>query len=101
MRPRGGVHAAHLFYLLVPHADDQGELIAALRAERIVASFHYVPLDSSLAGRRYGRALRPLDRAEDLARRLVRLPLWAGMTDDQLDRVIDAVTRWTPTKGRR
>jgi dTDP-4-amino-4,6-dideoxygalactose transaminase len=87
--------------VLVPHPEDQGELIDALRAEGIVATFHYVPLDSSIAGRHYGRTLRPLDRADDLSRRLVRLPLWAGLSTDEVDRVIDALTRWTPTKGRR
>ena len=101
MQPRGGVHAAHLFYVLVPHPEDQGELIDALRAEDIVATFHYVPLDSSIAGRHYGRTLHVLDRADDLSRRLVRLPLWAGLSTDEVDRVIDALTRWTPTKGRR
>lgn len=99
MRPRGGVHAAHLFYLVMPEQDDQVELIRALRAGGIVATFHYVPLDSSDAGRRFGRTLRPLDRAEDFSRRIVRLPLWAGMTEDEVDRVIAGVTAWT-TKGR-
>jgi dTDP-4-amino-4,6-dideoxygalactose transaminase len=96
MRPRDGVHAAHLFYLVVPAADDQVELIRALRAGGIVATFHYVPLDSSDAGRRFGRTLRPLVRAEDFSRRIVRLPLWAGMTDDEVSRVIDGVTSWHP-----
>ncbi|MFF2274175.1 dTDP-4-amino-4,6-dideoxygalactose transaminase [Agromyces sp. NPDC058136] len=101
MEPAGGIHAAHLFYLLVPDWNDQSDLIRTLRAADVVAAFHYVPLDSSLAGRRFGRSLHPLARAEDLSHRLVRLPLWAGMTDDEIDRVIDAVTRWTPTKENR
>lgn len=104
MRPRDGIHAAHVFYLLVPEWDDQGALIAELRSRGVVATFHYVPLDSSRAGRRFGRALRPLDRAEDLSRRLVRLPLWTGMTEDDVTRVVAAVTSWTPknsgTPGR-
>lgn len=91
MRPPLGVHAAHLFYLLMPTWDAQTALIAHLRAAGIVATFHYVPLDTSQAGRRYGRSLQPLTRSEDFSRRLVRLPLWAGMSDDQLARVVAGV----------
>jgi dTDP-4-amino-4,6-dideoxygalactose transaminase len=91
MSPPLGIHAAHLFYLLMPTWDAQGALISHLRTAGIVATFHYVPLDTSQAGRRYGRSLQPLTRSEDFSRRLVRLPLWAGMTDDQLTRVVTAV----------
>lgn len=91
MRPPLGIHAAHLFYLLMPTWDAQTALISHLRAAGIVATFHYVPLDTSQAGRRYGRSLQPLTRSEDFSRRLVRLPLWAGMSDDQLARVISGV----------
>lgn len=98
MDPPGGIHAAHLFYLLVPGWDDQTELIAHLRRNGIVAAFHYVPLDSSPAGLRYGRTDGPLDRSEDFSRRIVRLPLWAGMTEVQVERVVDAVMAWRPMR---
>lgn len=98
MNPPGGIHAAHLFYLLMPGAHDQTEMIASLRARGIVATFHYVPLDTSLAGRRYGSALRPLEQSEWFSRRLVRLPLWVGMTESQVDRVIMAVREWRPKR---
>jgi dTDP-4-amino-4,6-dideoxygalactose transaminase len=98
MNPPGGIHAAHLFYLLMPGAEDQTDLIASLRASGIVATFHYVPLDTSLAGRRYGHALRPLEQSEWFSRRLVRLPLWVGMTESQVDRVITAVREWRPKR---
>ncbi|NUT57286.1 MAG: dTDP-4-amino-4,6-dideoxygalactose transaminase [Agromyces sp.] len=101
MRPPGGIHAAHLFFVLLPNWHDQADFIAALAAQGIVAAFHYVPLDSSPAGLRYGRPLRELERSEDFSRRLVRLPLWAGMTMGQVDRVIDAVTAWRPEEAER
>jgi dTDP-4-amino-4,6-dideoxygalactose transaminase len=91
MSPPLGIHAAHLFYLLMPTWDAQSALIAHLRAAGVVATFHYVPLDTSQAGRRYGRSLQPLTKSEDFSRRLVRLPLWAGMSDDQLARVVAGV----------
>lgn len=99
MSPPRGEHAAHLFFVLLPSWRDQSGLIAALARQRIVATFHYVPLDSSRAGRRFGRVLRPLARTEDFSRRIVRLPLWAGMTTEQVDRVIHAVRGWRPEKA--
>jgi dTDP-4-amino-4,6-dideoxygalactose transaminase len=97
MRPADGIHAAHLFYLLMPDWDSQTDLLEHLRALGIMATFHYVPLGSSPAGLKFGRMMRPLVLAEDFSRRLVRLPLWTGVTDDQVTRVIDGVLSF----GRR
>jgi dTDP-4-amino-4,6-dideoxygalactose transaminase len=88
-------HAAHLFYLVMPDHEGQAALIAHLRALGVKASFHYVPLDSSPAGLRFGRTAHPLDRSESFSGRLVRLPLWAGMTDAQTERVVEAVRAYT------
>jgi dTDP-4-amino-4,6-dideoxygalactose transaminase len=49
-----------------------------------------VPLHSAPAGQRYGRNHGHLERTIDLSGRLLRLPLWPGMTDVHIDRVIDA-----------
>ena len=91
MTPPAGVHAGHLFYLLMPNWSGQEQLLSALHAQGIMATFHYVPLDSSVAGRRFGRTLRPLTHSENFSRRLVRLPIWAGMSEDDVTRVIEAV----------
>lgn len=91
MSPAGGIHAAHLFYLVMPSWSAQTGLIAHLRRSGIIATFHYVPLDTSPAGRRYGRILQPLTRSEDFSRSIVRLPLWAGMSEAQVTRVVETV----------
>ena len=57
------------------------------------AVFHYVPLHSAPAGRRFGRTAGSLDVTDDASGRLVRLPLWIGMTPEQTQRVIDEVDR--------
>ena len=72
--------------------ESQTPLISHVRAAGVVAPFHCVPLDSSPAGLRYGRVLQPLALSEDFSRRIVRLPLWAGMPEDSVSRVIAAVT---------
>ena len=56
----------------------------------IATSFHYVPLHSSPAGRRFGRSVGDLAQTEQLSQRLVRLPLWTGLEDESVERVIDA-----------
>lgn len=96
MQPPHGLHAAHLFYLLVPRHEQQDQLIAHLRQQGIVATFHYQPLHSSPAGLRWGRPFGELSNSIDFSQRLVRLPLWAGMSDEAVQRVIAGVTTWHP-----
>jgi dTDP-4-amino-4,6-dideoxygalactose transaminase len=83
-------HNGHLYYLLLPDRRSRDALIAALRAEGVDAPFHYIPLHSSDAGRRFGRSVGPLPATDDLSERLIRLPIWRGIADDQ-DRVIACV----------
>ncbi len=87
--PDGHTHNGHLYYLILPTAPARDAFIAALGAEGIATSFHYVPLHSSPAGRRFGRSVGDLAQAEQLSRRLVRLPLWTGLDRDSVARVID------------
>jgi dTDP-4-amino-4,6-dideoxygalactose transaminase len=49
--------------------------------------FHYVPLHSSAAGRRYGRVVGSLRNTDAASQRLIRLPLWVGMNQADVDRV--------------
>jgi dTDP-4-amino-4,6-dideoxygalactose transaminase len=83
----------HLYALLLPTLAQRTTLIDALAAEDIQAVFHYVPLHSSPAGRRFGRAAGPLPETDTASDRLVRLPLWADLTDEEIERVIAAVGR--------
>ena len=55
------------------------------------AVFHYVPLHSSGAGRRFGRTSGPLRTTDAAAARLIRLPLWMGMDEDDVDRVVAVI----------
>lgn len=83
----------HIYYLLLPGAEELARALAGLRADGIDAVRHYVPLHSSPAGRRVARTDGGLPVTESVAARLLRLPLWSGMTTDAVAAVIDAVKR--------
>jgi dTDP-4-amino-4,6-dideoxygalactose transaminase len=84
-------HNAHTYYVLAGEGLARADLLAALKEDGIGAVFHYVPLHSSPAGRRYGRAAGPLTVTDEASARLIRLPLWPAMTDEQIHKVIDGV----------
>lgn len=88
-------HNGHLYYLLLPSRANRDGMIASLRAHGIVAPFHYIPLHSSDAGRRFGRASGTLRHTDDLSERLIRLPIWSGMQGER-DRVIATVHELAP-----
>jgi dTDP-4-amino-4,6-dideoxygalactose transaminase len=78
-----------MYYLLLPSLEARTRFIAALRERDILSVFHYVPLHSSPAGRRYGRAAGTLPHTEALSDRLVRLPMFNDLADQQ-EQVIQA-----------
>lgn len=91
--PEHCTHNAHLYYLLLPDLDTRDHMIDELRANSIAALFHYVPLHSSTAGRRFGRAFGDLVHTDQASERLLRLPLWVGMRESEIERVVEAVER--------
>jgi dTDP-4-amino-4,6-dideoxygalactose transaminase len=103
--PEHCAHNGHTYHLLLPTAAMAKRLIGDLRGGGIGAAIHYVPLHSSPAGRRLGRTAGKLKVTERIARTLVRLPLWSGMGDAELDRVCAAVaasvTRASARRRRR
>lgn len=87
-------HPAHVFQVLLPTADDRTRFIAELAADGIVAPFHYVPLHNAPVGLRLGRTAGcPV--TEDVSTRLTRLPLFAGLDNTDLERVLARITAFT------
>ncbi len=85
-------HPAHLYYLLLPDLENRQRLMKHLSDLGIYAPFHYQPLHNAPAGLQYGRAAGGgCSVTEDVADRLIRLPLFAGLTEGELDRVIEGV----------
>ncbi len=93
-------HNAHMYYLLLPGLAERQAVITDLKATGIGVIFHYVPLHSAPAGRRYARSAGPLPVTDSVAERLVRLPVWPGV-EDRLDEIIDATRRSIVRQSRR
>jgi dTDP-4-amino-4,6-dideoxygalactose transaminase len=81
----------HLFALILPDSDARAELIAHLRERGILAVFHYLPLHTSEMGLRYGGQAGDCPVSEDLSARILRLPLYGGLSDEEQGEVIRAL----------
>ena len=88
----------HMFYVLLPDADTRNGLLDYLHERDIKAVFHYVPLHTSPMGRTFGYQEGSLPVTEDLSSRLVRLPFYHGITDDEQHMVIDSVCAYLERK---
>lgn len=91
--PRDCNHNAHMYYLLLRDLAERKEFIGAMSQYGINCVFHYVPLHSSPAGQRYGRAHGSLDVTNLQSERLVRLPMFFELSEAQQERVVEAVRK--------
>ena len=82
--------AHHLAVTLVPDAESRDQIRSKLARRRIQTSVHYPPIHR-FSAYRDGEPSRPLPRTEDAAARALTLPLFASMTDEQLELVVDAI----------
>ena len=85
-------HNAHMYYALLAPGIARDAVLQSLAGAGINAVFHYVPLHDSPAGKKYTRTHGTLSVTEDAAARLIRLPLWVGMTEANQQSVVAAVT---------
>ena len=74
---------AHMYYVLLNSLEHRTKAIKQLREREVTPVFHYVPLHTSPAGRKYGRASGSMTYTDSLSDRLLRLPLWLGLDADQ------------------
>jgi dTDP-4-amino-4,6-dideoxygalactose transaminase len=89
--PTGCEHNGHLFYLLLEDPALRPAFLQALAARGVQALWHFVPLHSSPAGRRLGRAAGALPVTDSVAERLVRLPMNPHLSDEDVAHVLTAV----------
>jgi dTDP-4-amino-4,6-dideoxygalactose transaminase len=85
-------HNGHMYYILLRSEEERQRVLEGLKKNNIGAVFHYVPLHSSPAGKRFGRAHGDLSLTTSLSGRLVRLPMWMGLSEVQQQRICKVLT---------
>ena len=91
-------HNAHMFYIKVKDLEERTALLAQCRQDAIWAVFHYVPLHSAPAGLKYGRFSGRDIYTTSQSERLIRLPLYYGITGEEIDTVCGKITEWSGGK---
>lgn len=83
-----------MYYIVLAPEIDRQQVLEELKRNKIGAVFHYVPLHSSPAGMRFGRAHGDLSLTTSLSQRLIRLPMWFGLDESQQQRVVDVLGKF-------
>lgn len=90
--PKDCQHNAHMYYILLGAGVSRQQVLETLKNDGVNAVFHYVPLHSSPAGQRYGRVSGVMDVTNMQSERLIRVPLWMGITLEQQNRVVEQLS---------
>ncbi len=88
--------AYHMYYMLMPSLEVRSAFIAHMKQAQILTVFHYLPLHLSPYGKQFGGEPGDCPVTEDISDRLVRLPLFVAMSDDDVERVIARILAFEP-----
>ena len=89
--PEHCTHNAHMFYIKAKDIDERTRLISYLKENGVNAVFHYIPLHSAPAGRKYGRFHGEDRFTTKESERLLRLPMYYGLTEIEIEQVCSTV----------
>ena len=89
--PQECVHNAHMFYIKTKDIEERTRLIDFLKENGILSVFHYIPLHSAPAGERFGRFHGEDEYTTKESERLLRLPLYYGLKDEEVDYICSKV----------
>ena len=95
--PKDCVHNAHMFYIKTRDLEERQALIQALREQGILAVFHYIPLHSSPAGRKFGRFHGEDRYTTRESERLLRLPMYYSLTEENVYDVVSVIEEFYRT----
>ena len=87
--PKECEHNGHIYYLVLNKRYNRDSVLKKMNELGVNAVFHYQPLHSSPAGKKYGKHTSPLPVTDDTSERIIRLPMWIGF--DQHERVLEAL----------
>ena len=95
--PKDCVHNAHMFYIKTRDLEERQALIQALREQGILAVFHYIPLHSSPAGRKFGRFHGEDRYTTKESERLLRLPMYYSLPEENVNDVVSVIEEFYRT----
>ncbi|MDO9224752.1 MAG: dTDP-4-amino-4,6-dideoxygalactose transaminase [Pseudomonadota bacterium] len=84
-------HNAHMYYILLPDGPTRDRVARRLKEEGVHAIFHYIPLHSAPAGKQYGRVHGALAVTDSIAGRVLRMPMWIGLSEEQIAYVVETL----------
>ena len=86
-------HNSHLYSITLRSEDERDRLMLFLKQNDVLAPFHYIPLHSSPAGIKFGRVSGRLSVTDSISSRLLRLPLFPGLSNADVERITDLVEK--------
>jgi dTDP-4-amino-4,6-dideoxygalactose transaminase len=89
--PNGCQHNGHMFYLKMKNIEMRTKFIDVMAKKDVMCVFHYIPLHSSPAGKKFGMFLGDDNYTTNESERLVRLPIYFNMTETEINKVISLV----------
>ena len=92
--PEGCVHNAHMFYIKAKDLEERTRLIDYLKSHGVGAVFHYIPLHSAPAGRKFGKFVGQDTYTTRESERLMRLPMYYGLKDIEIDLVVEFIKKF-------
>lgn len=94
--PEGCDQSYHMYYLLLPSLEDRQAFIQYMKDHGIMCPFHYIPLHNSPMGESFGGKTGDCPVTEDISDRLVRLPFFADLSEEQMHYIVDTIKRFRP-----
>ncbi|MDE7044444.1 MAG: DegT/DnrJ/EryC1/StrS family aminotransferase, partial [Acetatifactor sp.] len=92
--PENCVHNAHMFYIKARDVEERAAFIDHMKQNNILSVFHYVPLHTAPAGRKFGRFHGEDRYTTRESERLVRLPMYYGLKPEQVDEICETVKKF-------
>ncbi|VEP18395.1 TDP-4-oxo-6-deoxy-D-glucose transaminase [Hyella patelloides LEGE 07179] len=89
--PNESQQNAHIYYIILPDSKTRTTVIKKLKSQGISSVFHYIPLHSSPYGQKCSYTEGNLEVTEDLSTRLLRLPLFPGLTEYHVELIVDLI----------
>ena len=89
--PEGCTHNAHIYYIRIPNLEDFKRVCEVCSSRKISVFTHYVPLHQSKGGNKYARTHGDLTETISCFQQLVRLPIWVGLTEENIQSVVQGI----------